>query len=464
MNMCPFKNENTMCSLPGPETERNDGHMPTVAYCQQCSHVAFRCTCRHWNRAFARFCTQCGKKLEKPAVWEMASANPQRTATLPQTSVVDSLDIKYGFDPWVADTLEIEVGQDLPGLIAVDGFVVVPTPGRNKFDVCLIANPGDERYLKPQWSIEFNRPLTSGSTPIHHGGHLFSVMLGGIQKTNVFRGETEYIINVNGVDASEIEPIPGCAPLKCDVNGRPTLVAGLKYGMLLFDLDTSYGTYIKSEFFEEENRPMSPTLCSNRVVFTSQGGQIFSLDLGKNPYPSRHSSWENVSFSTAVTLGNLVYFETLNSTGSRKFASYDPISDELSKVTDLDVDDDLDRRRSLFLYPPLTDGVRAFLANRFGETVYTYHSHLNFTTHHRLTAENNHQPVFVPHRSIVVNSRIYSVHPAGLTVLSLDQNYAVSGGSLAMGRNDNPIPVAPPIRYGNNIFVLCNDRLLCLID
>ena len=461
MNTCPFTNENTTCSLPISETGGSSGHTPTVAYCKQCSRIAFRCASGHWNRAFARFCTQCGQKLEKLAVWGMASANPQRTATLPQAPPTGSLNNNYGFGSWVVDTPKIETDQDLPALLAFDGLILLPNPSENRLDAYMITNPEGKRHLKHQWSIEFNTPLMHGSTPIHHGLHLFSVMLGGIQKTNVIGGETE-LININGVDASEIEPISGSAPLKCDVNDKPTMIAGLKKGILLLDLDNYDGSYIESEFFEEENRPMSPTLCGNRVIFTSQGGQIFSLDIGTTPYNQRCSNWRNISFSSPIVIEDSVYCESLDMKGKRILARYEPISDEISIVTDLDVDEDFNRRYSFFLYPTLTDGQRLFLTDRFGQTAYTYHSHQNFTTQNSLTAEGNNQPIFVPHRSVVVNNRIYSAHPGGLTILNLDQNYVASYQSLAMGRNDIPIPVASPIWYGGNIFVLCKDRLVCL--
>ena len=62
---------------------------------------------------------------------------------------------------------------------------------------------------------------------------------------------------------------------------------------------------------------------------------------------------------------------------------------------------------------------------------------------------------------IVVNNRIYSAHSYGLTILPLGQNNAGRHHSLAMGQPTNPRPVARPIRYGDKLFVLCKDRLIC---
>ena len=461
MNTCPFANENVACNLSVPETEGNDGGTPKAAYCERCSQVAFRCSSGHWNRAFARFCTQCSQKLEKPAVWNMASANPQRTATLPRVPSVDSLDVNYGFGSWVVGTPKIETGQDLPGLLAIDGHIIVPNPGENRLDAYTIAKPEDERHLNHQWTIEFNTPLTHESTPIYHGLHLFSVVSGGIQRKYVFGGKTE-LININGVDASKIKPAPGCAPLKCDVNGKLTMVVGLKQGILLLDLDNYDGTYIKHEFFEKNNDLMSPTLCGTRVIFTSKQGGVFSFNIGTSMIRQLPPKNKNTSFSAPVSLNSLVYFEAISNSGKRSLARFDPESGKLSKAADLDSDNDLNRSLALFIHPPLTDGERLFLADRFGQIIYTYHSHQNFLTRNELNAEGGHQPVFVPHRSVVVNNRIYSAHSTGLTVINLNQDYVVSYDSLAMGWNDNPVPVAPPIRYGGNLFLLCKDRLVCL--
>ena len=67
MNVCPYTNESATCRLASPEV---DG---TIAYCKQCSQFVFRCASGHWNRAFARYCTQCSKKLKKPAQSDMVS-------------------------------------------------------------------------------------------------------------------------------------------------------------------------------------------------------------------------------------------------------------------------------------------------------------------------------------------------------------------------------------------------------
>ena len=121
MNVCPYAHESATCGLLSPEV---DG---TTAYCNQCSQFAFRCAAGHWNRAFARYCTHCGQKLEKPAQWGMASGNPQRTATLPQMPSGDA-----GFRSWVANIPKIESGENLPGLLAIDGLIIVPNPSAKK--------------------------------------------------------------------------------------------------------------------------------------------------------------------------------------------------------------------------------------------------------------------------------------------------------------------------------------------
>ena len=464
MNICPLANENTACDLPGPETEGNDNGTPIIAYCEQCSQIAFRCSSGHWNRAFARFCTQCGNELEKPATWDMASANPQRTAILSQVPSVDSLDTNHGFGSWVIDTPEIaaDVGEDLPGLIAIDGFIIVPNPSENKLDAYKIAKPSDQKCPNLEWSITLDAPLTRGSTPVYHDLHLYYVTSGGIQRKSVLGGEAQSV-NIHGVNLDEIqiEPVAGCSPLKCDINGNPTIVIGLKQGVLLFNPTSQDGTYIKHKFFSENN-VMSPALCGKHIIFTNLQGGIFSITIGTGPYKISVKIFKDISFSASVSLGDKVFFEALSNTGERSLACYEPIENHLSKVKDLDYEplSSLDQRRRLFVYPLLTDGRRLFLSDRYGQKVYTYDSDGNFFSNKSLP-KNDIEKRFVPHRSVVANDQIYSTHAGGLTVFDFELGFSASHQSLAMGRPRSPSPVAPPIRYADKLFVLCSDRLLC---
>ena len=254
MNVCPYTNESA-CDLPSAEVE----NASTTAYCQKCSQVAFRCASGHWNRAFARYCTQCSEKLEKPAIWEMASATPRRTATLPQMPSVDSLNNHGGFGSWLVNFPEIETTETLPGLLATDGHIVMPNLGEKRFDVYPMAKHPDQRSPYLKLSIAVNGELNYGSTPIYHGLHLYYVVSGGIQKKSVIGGEAKPV-EISQVDASQIEPIPGCAPLKCDVGGNPTMIVGLKKGVLLFDLTNNVGNYIESDFFDGKRTDVSHTL------------------------------------------------------------------------------------------------------------------------------------------------------------------------------------------------------------
>ena len=457
MNVCPYTNESVTCGLLSPEV---DGR---IAYCKQCSQFAFRCTAGHWNRAFARYCTHCSQELEKPAQWGMASGNPQRTATLPQMPSIDSLN-HDGFGSWVANIPEIELGENLPGLLAIDGFIVVPNPREKRLDAYTIVNDSDQENLNLRWSISYNSELTYGSTPIYHGLHLYSVVPGGIQKTSVIDGETEFINNINGVDADQIEPIPGCAPLKCEVNGKPTLIAGVKNGMLWFDFANDIGEYIQQTFFGEEKGPLSPTLCGSYIVFTSKRGGVVSFNIDTYPFNVKSLFRENRSFSASVSLNGLVYFEALSDSGNRSLARFDPNSGQLSKVVDIDSEPErsFENRRTLFIHPPLTNGKRVFLSDRSGRSVYTYDSDRGASLPIRQLPENDSQYQFAPHQSIVVNNRIYSAHSYGLTILPLGQNNTDRHHSLAMGQPTNPTPVARPIRYGDKLFILCKDRLLYL--
>ena len=451
MNGCPYTNEQAKCGLLSPEV---DG---IVAYCNHCSDFAFRCDAGHWNRAFARYCTQCRQKLAKPAQWSMASGNTQRTATLPQMQSHD------GFGSWVANIPEIESGENLPGLLAVDGLIVVPNPREKQLDAYTIVNDSNRGKVTPKWSISYNSGLTYGSTPIYHGLHLYSVVSGGVQKTSVINGETEPINNINGIDTDQIEPLSESAPLKCKVNGKPTMVLGLNRGMLLFDLANDAGKYIQHSFFEETNAPMSPTHCGQYIVFTSKRGDVFALNIGPESFKMRCSSSRGMSFSAPASLHGAVYFEALSNSGNRSLARFDPQAGRLSKVVDMDSEPEhgFENRRTLFLHPPATNGKHLFLSDRYGKTVYTYDSDRCASLGIRQLPVNDSRYQFASHRSIVLNGRIYSVHSYGLTILPLGQNNAGQYESLAMGQSTNPTPVARPVRYGDKLFILCSDRLIC---
>ena len=452
MNICPYTNEGATCGLLSPEIDE------TSAYCSQCSQWAFRCAAGHWNRAFARYCTHCGQKLEKPAQWGMASGNPQRTATLPQMPSINE-----GFGSWVASIPEIESGENLPGLLAIDGLIVVPNPRERKLDAYTIVNDADQEAPHLRWSISFNSELTFGSTPVYHGLHLYSVVSGGIQKTSVIDGETELINNVNGVDAAQIEPLSSCAPVKCDVNGNPTMVAGLNRGMLLFNFAESSGEYIKHNFFAAANAPMSPTFCGQYIVFTSRRGDIFVLNIGTTPFRIRCVPTKKMSFSAPVSLNGLVYFEALSHSGNRSLDRFEPKSGKLSKARKMDNEPEhsFENRRALYLHPPLTNGKWSFLSDRYGQSVYTYDSDKDTSLPMRQLQGGAGQNRFIPHQSIVINNRIYTAHLSGLTIWEPNQNWYGQTYPLAMGRATNPRPVARPIRYGDKLFILCKDRLIC---
>ena len=459
MNNCPYANESATCDLPPVEGGQDGKQAPTITYCKQCSQVVFRCASGHWNRTFTRYCTQCSQKLEKPAQWDMASGNPQRTTTFS----TDSVDVSLGLNSGVVNTPPIETSENLPGILVIDGLFILPNPNENRFEACTIVNTKNGIRLHHQWGIDFNNtPLTYGSTPIYHGLHLYSVVSGGIQNTNVISGKTELINNISGMDAAQIEPLSGCAPLKCEVNGKPTMVVGVKQGVLLFDFANNTSKYIQHSFFDEEKGPLSPTLCGSYVVFTSKRGGVLSLDVGIHPFKRKSLSAENMSFSAPVSLNGLVYFEVLNVKGIRTLACFNPNSGQLSKAADMDSEPirNLDAWRDLFIHPLLTDGKRLYLSDRSGYVAYTYDSD-NGPLSTKPLPNSTEKNRFIPHQSTVVKNRIYSAHSAGLTVWDIDRNHHVQTHSLSMGNSTTPTPVARPIGYGSKLFILCKDRFIC---
>ena len=453
MNLCPYIdgdaiNEASPCGLSSTEGSQS------IAYCKRCSQIAFQCTEGHWSRAYARYCTQCNAELEKPAQWRMASGNPQRTAVLP----VDTL-THDGFRSFMIHTPHIESGENLPGLLAIDGLIVVPNPPEQKLDAYAIVDDSEGRHLSLRWSAELNSELTYGSTPVYHGLHLYSVVSGGIQKISVIDGKTEFI-DINRIDT----PLPQCAPLKCDVNGRPTMIIGVDGGLFLFDFTIdSELSYIERDFFYAANVPTSPVLCGTYIVLTSKQGGIFSLNISEPRFRIRNIPRRNRWFSAPVSLNGLVYFEALSDTGNRSLARFEPISGQvLSNAADLDSEQTqhFDTRPARFTQPPLTDGRQLYLSDISGRTtVYAYDSEDGFLREKSLPHGSDHR--FVPHQSLFLNGRIYSAHAGGLTTLKLDGNISVQTPSLSMGSPTGPSPIARPIRYVDSMFILCKDRLIC---
>ncbi len=453
MSICPYTNDSNACRLPSRESTG------TTAFCDSCSQFAFRCADGHWNRAFARNCTQCSKELMKPTVWGMASGNPQRTATFPKDPLETNLKLNSGV---VVNTPQIKSGENLPGILIIDGTIIIPNPGKKRFEICTIENIKDSIKLNRNWGIEFQNPLTFASTHIHHGLHLYSVVTGGIQKTSMLDGKTELINKISGITETHIEPLPGCAPLKCKVYGRPTLITGVKDGFLLFDIANDNGQYIEDTFFNDMREPLSPTLCDNNVVFTTKSGSVLSLNIDTNPFERISLSTKNRSFSAPVSVKGLVYFEVLNDNGLRSLACFDPNNGKLFKAAYLDTEStqNLDLRRALFIHPPLTNGRRLYLSDRSGYAAYIYDSDRGKLPDKSLpNGTENHR--FVPHQSILVNNSIYSAHSSGLTVWQLDTNSLVQTHPLSMGNPKVPRPVARPIVYGGKLYILCRDRFIC---
>lgn len=457
MKNCRTANGNTTCDLP-PETDGTDGQTLAVAYCKKCFQIAFRCASGHWNRPFARFCTQCGQKLNKPATWEMASANPQRTATRQNTNSQETF--INDFSSWECGTPRIPDANNLPEPLVVDGHIVLLNPRDSSLTTYTFIKREKKWTLKPEWNIKFHKSLNHGTTPIYHGLHLYYIMSGAIQKSSVLKGGMS-LAEIRNTDIQEIESVPECAPLKCNVDGKPTMVVGLRQGIFLYNLVTGNGEYIKHRFFDENEDPMSPVLCDNYVVFTSKQGGIFSLNLGTKKRLYRPPS--QAAFSAPVSVNSKVYFEAIRENGKRELVCFDPNSRILSTAMNLDIErtNSIHARVSLYKHPPVTDGKRLFLTNRHAQTLYVYDTERDSKYTRELQYDDS-RGRFVPHLSTVANNRIYSAHADGLTTIRLTHNFSITHEVLTPGAPTAPRPVTRPIQFSNKLFVLCQEHLVCL--
>lgn len=451
MRVCSNSNEGAACEFP-PE------NASTVAYCTKCFQIAFRCASGHWNRAFARNCTQCSQELEKPAVWEMASANPHRTA-IQRNSNSQKTHIN-DFRSWECGTPTIPDADNLPEPLVVDGHIVLPNSNNSSLNAYRIVKSENKWTIKPEWNIKFDIPLTYSTTPIYHGLHLYYTMSGAIQKSSVFKGGMSPA-DFRNVDIQEFETAPECAPLKCDIDGTPTMIVGLRQGVLVYNLVSGNGEFINHRFFDENSDLMSPVLFNNYVIFTSKRGGIFSLNLDTKKQLYRPP--KQAAFSAPVSVNGRVYFEAIDEKGLRSLVSFDPSSRKMSKAMDMDIFpvEDIQECISLYRYPPITDGKRMFLIDKYAEKLYVYDTEKD-SKYERELQYGDSKGRFVPHLSTVANNRIYTAHSSGLTVIRLTHNYSIKHDVLASGTPSTPRPVTRPIQFGNKLFVLCQEHLVCL--
>ena len=462
MNECPYSPDHLIID----EKRLNEiasPHPLAVGHCGKCSRIAFLCSsCQSWSRAFAQYCVQCGRRLEaKPEVWGMAYANEERNSSS-ELKETDELDIRFGFSNWsikLGDGRKID--GDIPSLLAVDGLIIYPNLFDNRFEIRDIATNTDRA---PTWDIPFNQPLNYSSTPVYYGLHLYYAVRGHIMRKSLFDGSTQFAFPGDSTPHSAIIPASDCAPLifvlKLPGYDEPVpLALFVLQGRLLF-LDLKFGrpAWQSHEIPTPQDAPRSPVVCNGRVVMTSEQGRIFELDINQNPPKPKLIEPNGHCFSAPVVVDNRVYFEAVEKeTGQRKIGCYRPDEGE---VTYKNLNDekilDLDRYQAILTHPPLTNGYHLIFSDRFGENMYLYVNEV--VDSHELSSDESEK--LVPHQSIAIGNRIYSASRYGLTIFELMSRRSNTRSLTQIG--NRPTPIVRPIRYADRLFVLCEDRLVCL--
>lgn len=462
MNECPYSPDHFVID----EKEINQVASPpplAVGYCRECSRIAFRCSaCQSWNRALCQYCVQCGKRLNaKPEVWAMAYANEERTSSL-ELKAADGLDARFGFNNW-----SIKLGDggkfygDIPSLLAVDGLIIYPNLFANRLEIRDIVTTAEGT---PKWSIPFNQPLSCSSTPVYYGLHLYYVVRGHIMRQSLFDGSTQCAFPSDSTPHSAIIPVPGCAPLIFALKlpgyeeSVPLALFVLPDRLLFLDLKFGRAAWQSHGIPTPQDAPRTPVICNGRVVLTSEQGRILEFDMNQNPPKPNLIASDGHSFSAPVVVDNRIYFEAVEKeTGGRKIGRYHPGEGQVAykNLRDEKIAD-LDRHQSLLLHPPLTNGHYLIFSDRFGEKMYLYLNEV--VESHTLSA--NEREKFVPHQAIVLGNRIYSASRYGLTIFDLLSKRSNTLSLTQIG--SRPHPIARPIRYADKLFVLCEDRLVCL--
>jgi len=461
MNECPYSPDHLI-----DDKKLNQAASPrplAVGYCSECSHIAFLCSsCQSWNRAFARYCVQCGKRLAtKPEAWAMAYANEERTSSL-ELKGTDELDARFGFSNW---SVKLGSGRksygNVPSLLAVDGLIIYPNLFDNRLEIRNIVTNADRT---PKWDIPFNQTLSCSATPVYYGLHLYYVVRGHIMRKSLFDGNTQFAFPGDATPHNAIIPVSGCAPLAFALKlpayeeSAPLALFVLQERLLFLDLKFGRAAWQSHGIPIPQDAPRTPVICNGRVVLTSEQGRIFELDINHSPPKSILIESDGHSFSAPVVINNLVYFEVVEKeTGVRKIGCYHSGEGKVSyKHLNDEKISDLDKYQSILNHPPLTNGNHLVFSDRFGEKIYLYVNEI--VDSHELSSDEIGR--LVPHQSIAIGNRIYSASRYGLTIFELTSKRSNTRSLTHIGTR--PRPIARPIRYADRLFVLCEDRLVCL--
>lgn len=440
LKKCPYPNCNNEKEI------KSDGG---IGWCPECFNMVIACSCGVWNKAFANFCTRCPQKLQKPTSWTMAYGNPYKSS-----SITSAGNIRLNFPNWekkLDEHIEDE-GYNVPSIITADGLVIVPSLKSNQFYAYHIK----DKNIKLR--VPYNGKLSYSATPIFHGTSIFFAVEGEIRKASLIDSGTQEVETQQVIADNRIVLTDYCPPLIYKTNTQVLAIFGLKKHILIYDLKGKEHRFVEYNLDNNEDSIRMPVICHNKLILTSKLGKILTLNFEDDKLsellPVHHS--KDHYFSAPTVVSNKVYFQAIDLSNGhqRKMGVFVPTEDkvEFNNIHEEKVHN-IPGFEKILNFPLLTNNSNIIVPSISGALIYI--SSGGILRPHQIRKGK----FFLPY-SISVGKRIYSVSKAGISLFDI-------GGlgdevlRLTQTMGDNPLPISPPAVYGNKMFILCRDRLIC---
>lgn len=440
-----------------------------ISICENRHRLVFRCDkCGRWNRSFAIYCTQCGELLGNPENWSMAHMNNQHMSALRKPI---SLPSNYGFCNTPIPLKnerdsDLTTGTPLPSMLTADSFLIFPNPYTKCLQIHNIVNPKNPKILE----IPFEPQLGLAQTPVFWGGHLYYAKSDGIFSASLFDKRIIPLTN-----KPEISPVPDCAPICISMkSGKTLIVFVLSDSILLYNpFENSFIQEIPHDI-RSPDRIRSPVYLSGHLIFTTEYGRLLDINLSTFQLNEADGGDAQYYFSAPVVANGQVCFEAVDKKMTRYIGRYHPDGGRVVyQPLIVDMAREAEKYPSyptdILTAPPLSDGTRLILSDRFGKELYLYtvssYPHDSGIQLRRLPSDEKdmvtqHSSVIVACASFISDRSIYAISQFGITNYNLDNNTSSTQPLLVEGRRDKPI--SAPICFGNKLFVLGQKDVFCI--
>jgi hypothetical protein len=431
-----------------------------VAYCPSCYQMVKECAkCQNYGRLLSKFCSKCNAKQDAPPdAWPMAHCNASRNAY--------RLTSDYQFPtPRYTRRFKVPDMHQISSMVLAGGILFVPDPRETCYH---LYNPlGDT--LKPIHGISDDTPHSRiecasvscfSSTPVIHDYHLFFATPSTIVRINLEVTQREEILHDEKIILPRhCAPLVVCTELE-GVKREATLVFGCKNHLLIMNT-LHKPEYRFVELLNLNNGEEIRTPCvyqNSQIVVTTSQGKLFTFDLfDENVSQVEAVFTSNASFSAPTALEDCIIFEELDlQNRTRNAISYSPQKTvkmsrfDLFKVTLRKKFNDVYEAKQK--YPPLSDGKRVIFTDDLGKEI-------GLSSGGALTSRAHTSSSLMTHQAIWVGDEVFFVSDTRWGRLNLKTMWA---DTLPLGNsaNDQVYGIAQPIIVGNNLYVLCLDRVI----